>query len=795
MHTPVAKHGQHTTSQKQQDHSHGTHSSGSGTAHLGAHALPQARRKALAAILNLWPLDVRYQQYIDEGIDEAVVKDLFAQLDLDISIPRQSTVPGVSAQVPGDSQPAAQASTMHSRARAATAIAKPPVQGQAPASSAKSAGEERKDRIARLLAAKGAKAATSTSSSGPQVDSKPGQAPGMSDKELAQQQKMDALQKSREARAQKAAVRKGSLQASQSKEPSPVSSTRPPSATTDHQATPSASQLPQPAVPQKPPNQSAPASASSIPGLFLSAAQAAPVNNQRKRPVATDFVSSNQTSKRPFGYHRQDKPFVIDVSDASDDEDVEMEKGSPTDEPTHSQQMGTSSQRTASFRDFPPLTDGRPQLSPAPSNIATPQSGIIAAQPKQAHLEVMDKQIEAMKRKIALAEARRKLKAAMSGQSSGSKSNVQTPDNTVESDGGKPAMRRVQSMGASNASDQPNGGSSPVVAEASSSMRLPKPSEQRVDSESSRTEKLRAVSTSLPLVEGRLQAKKSKLRLLQSQVARLQKEIEEEDAEKEKLTQEMEQLNQYSDSESSEPQNQLKSNSVDPLVSQRSTKPQSEVQAPVSDVEATMLAPASDEAGDSAPPSGDAPKSPSPVAQNDEDASTVAQVNSAVTGKAATGPPQAPDSANNAVSATFDTSASQVTSADEAEELRPVTSSSDGPSDVVMDETEDTSSQDEEQGSSEAYEPPEVIAPVDAAKSPSISPVPAGSTVSLANSDADLQQPSSRNSPVPEQISLGVNESTPEQGVDAVREVHFVSHHGESPFSNLLSGPFCCAKH
>ncbi|KAJ0371889.1 hypothetical protein COL154_000575 [Colletotrichum chrysophilum] len=619
-------------------------SSSSATAPLG---LEDARKQARAAILNLWPMNVRYQQYVDEGIDATVVRNLFSELGLDASTPNQAGGSGVSAPpAMTTSHSPSQASFKAPGGQASVAAVKPGVQEQAPASTAKSAGEERKDRIARLLAAKNAKAAPSSSTAA-SAEAKAAQASGMTDKEAVQQQKMDALQKSREARAQKDAVRKNSVQTVQSANTSPAA-TRPSSATNGTSTVPAAAQSPQSSLPQGQYPLPTAAPATTIPGLFMSTPQAA-ASNQRKRPVAADFVASSQANKRPFGHQRQDKPFVIDVSDASDDEDIEMEITSPTEESSSFQQANTPLQKTASFRNFPPLTDGRPQVSPVPSNVTTPQSGIIAAQPKAGHLENMDKKIEAMKRKIALAEAKAKLKAAMSGQASGLKSNGQTPDATADSDGSKPAIRRVQSMGASSASDQPNPNapSSPVVAEAGSSMRLPKPSERRAEAASVRAQKFREVSTSLPLVEGRLKAKKSKLRLLQSQIARLQKEIEEEGAEKEKLTQEMEQLNQDSD-ESGDPQSLPKSNSVDPVATQTLVGPQSDVQADVPAADTAVLA---SSAVTSALSSIEAPKPQPPVAQSIEDSSIAAQADVAATGKAATNPPDVPDATVQAVPA------------------------------------------------------------------------------------------------------------------------------------------------
>lgn len=161
----------------------------------------------------------------------------------------------------------------------------------------------------------------------------------------------------------------------------------------------------------------------------------------------------------------------------------------------------------------------------------------------------------------------------------------------------------------------------------------------------------------------------------------------------------------------------------------------------------------------------------------------------AVTGKAATSPLEAPTSTDNQVTTTAvaEVPVGHVIAGDD-EESQPATS--DDASDVVMGESDSSSSLEQgRESSSDAYEPPENVAPAVATKSPSIGLAVADSTVSLANSDTDLQQPSSRASPVPQQISVGVNESTPEQGVDAVREVHFVSRRMCASRTDLFDRP------
>lgn len=213
---------------------------------------------------------------------------------------------------------------------------------------------------------------------------------------------------------------------------------------------------------------------------------------------------------------------------------------------------------------------------------------------------------------------------------------------------------------------------------------------------------------------------------------------------------------------------------VDPVVSRPPIGAQS-------DVDATM-APASgaNDADASAASTAVAFKSQSPIPQPSENTSPSAEevVDSAVTGKAAATSPETPVVPESAVPDVNEAPASQGARADDIEESRPASSSSEDSSDVVMGESDEPGSQEEEQESSDAYEPP------DDAKSTSVGP--ADSDVLLENSDTDLQHPSSKASPVPAQISLGVNESTPEQGVDAVREVQFVSRRSMLRESNLF---------
>ncbi|KAB5547228.1 hypothetical protein GE09DRAFT_203936 [Coniochaeta sp. 2T2.1] len=121
---------------------------------FGFKSLTEAKKEAQKAILRLWPLGVRYKDYIDEGFDENVVKLLFNELHLDLSTglpiqpdPPQQPHPEPRISAPATSKsPTAQRTTMPDSATKASETAK------------MDKSEERKDRIARLLADKAAKA-------------------------------------------------------------------------------------------------------------------------------------------------------------------------------------------------------------------------------------------------------------------------------------------------------------------------------------------------------------------------------------------------------------------------------------------------------------------------------------------------------------------------------------------------------------------------------------------------------------------------------------------------------------
>lgn len=489
-------------------------------------SLTEATKEAQKAILRLWPLGIKYQHYIDEGFDEKVVKRLFSELHLDMSTGK----PIQPTQVP--SQPLAPLESEEPAPATSTSPTKKPISLAQPQSITKPVeadkmdkSEERKDRIARLLAEKLSKGpapapvsaptvappppaqasapaavpvtaqitaqakaptqtahavpaaaqptsaafamtnttatAKSSATSTPTGPEKPKSKEGI---ERLLRQKMEALQKSREVGAQKVDSDKTSS--------APVNTAAPDAAIPVPLQSTTAILGHPPMVKVTPVEQSS-QDLGPIPGLFLSATpQAMQPVNIRKRPVAADFVdysSASESHKRPFGQKRQNSSLVIDVSDASDDEDmdIDMDMDSPTETPLAIQRSNSQVPRGPSLAQFPPLRDlsRRNISSPVPS-ARTPPSGPIGA--KDRVLLQKQKEIEDMKRKIAELEAKKKVKKG--SQTPSQVASTPSEGNDSESSGA------IAPRASSSSADKVDGPSAQLISEAVSA-NLPKPSE------------------------------------------------------------------------------------------------------------------------------------------------------------------------------------------------------------------------------------------------------------------------------------------------------------------------------
>jgi len=533
-------------------------------------SLPEAKKEAQKAILRLWPLGVKYQNYIDEGFDEKVIKGLFRDLHLDMP----KTTADSSAPQPkeahlrdgGVSNPTQPSQPSDTQAQQATPATK---ETSTPSAQSKS-GEERKDRIARLLAAKAAKAPAAPKPPAPapkqvkqsipeaqqqeSAPTPPTLAPSKSkawgEKERLLQQKIAALQKSRAQKSTTDTVASAAVQVGSNGAPVPQTTANP--APVSIPTGPRAAGLPQPPATIPPTSSSSHAPIASL-GLLTDSKQNP--SSQRKRPVASDFVEYSAgpaPPKRPFGQARKETSLIIDVSDVSDDEDVEMDMdmGSPVDETLPFQSSTVHGHRGPAVRDFPPLTDTFPQRqfsSPAPS--VTPPAGATNNKRHEIELGLKEKAIQEMRRKIALAEARRKVKQSSGGSVTPSQA-APTPE--LGENDALPLPRNEAAE--STSSPDRSGRASPQLQSVASPARLPKPSEVvRLDPLRRAERRGRLMSLEIPQVESSLQDKLKRLQELQAEQARLKAEIDRSFAEQQRLADELQQLDTTPPVESPQP--------------------------------------------------------------------------------------------------------------------------------------------------------------------------------------------------------------------------------------------------
>jgi hypothetical protein len=408
----------------------------------------------------------------------------------------------------------------------------------------------------------------------------PATAAAATEKEQTLKKKMDALRKSREERAQKAAA-KNSVNTvtappsapvvSEPVNPKPIpaiSSSNSPSTTSLPLAN---SQQPQnrPIVSQSPlqniPAQQTPA----IPGLFLASAAASPAPsttngtmynnqiNQRKRPVAADFVTAAPTTpfKRPFGHSRSDTPLVIDVSEDeadSDDGDVAMDLDSQADQDSPVQPgRKMSDQRNTAITNLPTLTNfpsRMPYTPPQASSAAsTPPVSRKSTFGRPEDLQAKEIAIEELRRKIAEAEAakaQKKAKQSASGTHTPQPVNSNDVNTAVANDSmAKKVETSIQIQNMIDATEEKVNHDQKRLLEAQAveGEKAAELKKQEVESKRLRREK---IATDLPRVDAEVMEKQQRLERLKAEMAEIEAEVQRNLREKERMAEEMERLGQ-----------------------------------------------------------------------------------------------------------------------------------------------------------------------------------------------------------------------------------------------------------
>ncbi|PWY96470.1 hypothetical protein BO94DRAFT_454319 [Aspergillus sclerotioniger CBS 115572] len=448
----------------------------------GGRSPAQLRVQAQGALLSLAPHNIRYGEFVGEGINPVILRQLYEEVGIKITTPQ----PELSvASPPSDMSVGSEHSTTsqsgepepvnrplgNSSADGSSAQQSTPteivtaVSPSLPSDTAKPM--ERKEVIARMLAAKAAKnsgasvqvqaeetneASVPDGSGLPDADnmsvitSQDGQA---KEKEVRVKEKNKAqteLARQRiELLKKQGLVRNGQKPQSESVPPEKGQPPNAPAQDVAATSTPIPIQHP---LPERPPDPESNAPAR-IPGLFMteepndentpasttqSLADTTPQArvNQRKRPRASDFDEPVPIPKKSFnnGVNHaipDTQRLIIDISDDEfygDDESDSMDVDSPAGK--DSQDADSLLQTFTTSVDAMPL---RPATASSQgfSTSATPQSLRNNDQEHQEHLRRKDLEIKAMHKRIAELEERKKAKLAASRTQSPRASDVLGP--------------------------------------------------------------------------------------------------------------------------------------------------------------------------------------------------------------------------------------------------------------------------------------------------------------------------------------------------------------------------------
>jgi hypothetical protein len=553
-------------------------------------SVAEYRKKAQGAILNLLPYDVRYQTYIDEGFKEDIVGALFD----DLKMPRTSSKNPNGPHAASGPQSSYQQQNGIGTTNQSVSAGKNDVRQNG----LLSVGSNIQQPISKGQSISQASLSPSTNIASASTPAQP-KSTTMTEKERTLQTKMEALRKSREERAQKAAAKTNPTttpgpapQSDESKvtetfekSNSPPKSPIVPKAQSQVSAPQHTSSQPPPAasLPQKPPasmQQQPPV----IPGLFLAASGASPAplptpqaalptpipSNQRKRPVAADFDDHLPTMnivKRPFGYspHNEGRQsLVIDLSD-DEDEDVAMDLDSQADRDSPvSSNRKMSDPRSTSAQNIPlSTTSSRKPFTPP--NTAATNTPLMAQTNSKASLGGPDvllrkqSEIEELKKKIAEAEARKKARQTPSGtrtprasESGSEMKDANLPDANL---GNKVAasikMQNLIAIAAGKATMEQQKLANAQAAESEKTAEL-----KRNEAEQKRLRRAK-IASDLPLVEAEVLQNQTKLEQLRAEMARIEAAVQKNLEDKRRLAEEMERLGQEAEEQLQEQKDKL----------------------------------------------------------------------------------------------------------------------------------------------------------------------------------------------------------------------------------------------
>ncbi|RAL08600.1 uncharacterized protein BO97DRAFT_428247 [Aspergillus homomorphus CBS 101889] len=426
----------------------------------------QLRLQAKGALLSLAPHNIRYNELVGEGIDPCVLRQLYEEVGIKIPTPQpdvDSTPPSssISSKVGNDAEhESAQemGDSMVSQNKAAAqqdlgeAVTPPTAAPQAVTGKPM----ERKEVIARMLAAKKAKTSTPVplqTEAAKEIAAAPGsgvpeagETMTLPSREAPAKEKEARVKEKNKAQTELARQRieqlkkQGLMRSLQKPQSDPTPSEPIDQNSSSSQETPQPTNLPpiQHPLPERPPDPE-PSPQSRIPGLFMTEEQepdatedmdATPVEhamdtdtqprvNQRKRPRASDFDEPIPMPKKSYSNGAnyavaEPARLVIDISDDEfygDDEIDSMEVDFLVGNVSQDGEAILRSTPTMALDTLPqrPATS----LSQGFSTSVTP-NGRNYDQEHQEHLRRKDLEIKAMHRRIAELEERKKAKLAAS---------------------------------------------------------------------------------------------------------------------------------------------------------------------------------------------------------------------------------------------------------------------------------------------------------------------------------------------------------------------------------------------